>query len=331
MPDIITHYKLGAAVWARLAPKQRERLDRAIFDSATPGPDIWFSYRFWWPKGQAGKPARGDEMQHRQTGAFLLALAEQAREDGENRYALFSYLAGFLCHYALDRTTHPYIVYRSGEYDGTEATRVSRGAHMRLEHALDLRALRAWNSRTGARRVTRRILRLRRLPSSLRPGLDAAYAQVYGWPGAWADLNRGLADQRRFYLLTQDPTGLLDAILRRVDDGVGLRDYTAYPYFGKECPGVDVANEARAPWRHPCDPAILSRETFDDLYRRAAREAARMIAAVQTFFLDGDAARLAGVLGDASYETGFDWRDPRNEIAPLCDPLPLRQQNNRKG
>ena len=49
---------------------------------------------------------------------------------------LFSWLAGFFCHYALDSTAHPYIIYvTTAEYHYPRC-------HMSLEHELDMRQIR---------------------------------------------------------------------------------------------------------------------------------------------------------------------------------------------
>ena len=323
MPDIITHYRFGEKVLGLL--ESGCEIERGIFAHATAGPDVWFSYRFWKPSAQRGRPARGTEMQHEKTGDFLRALARETKQSPARR-ELFSYLAGFLCHYQLDQTAHPYIIYFTGLYDGTEATLPNRGNHMRLEHALDWRELRRWGKSLSDRPITRDILRLRALPESLRDGLNAAYERVYGWRNVWAELNRAIGDQRRFYALAQDPSGVLDAVLRRVDNGRSHRDLTAISYHGKACEGVDVENEAHRLWRHPCDGTIESRESFAELTDRAAQKAAAMIAAAWAFVKDANAPLPVGAFGDASYETGFDWRDPRNQAARICDPLPLAKR-----
>ncbi len=331
MPDIITHYRVGEAALALLPQETRRHIHRKLFAYATSGPDTWFSYRFYRTKAQEGKPARGNQMQQTYTGEFLMALAERARADAAARDELFSYLSGFFCHYCLDRAAHPYIIYRSGEYDGTEGPRANRGSHILLEHALDWRTLRAWGARMGLRPISLRILRLHRLPSVLREPLNAVYEQVYGWRDTYADLARALQDQRFFYFLIQDPTGLLNAIVGRLDNGVSKIAYFAMSYHGKQMAGLDVANEARLPWRSPYDADIVSTLSFDELTDQAAHDAAGMIAAAWAYLSDGNAAALSEVIGSASYATGFDWRDPRNERTPACEPLPLHQYLHTKG
>ena len=328
MPDIITHYRFGVSVTQRLVPELCASLRHELYDSATAGPDLWFSYRFWRPKAQQGKPERGNIMQHEHTGAFLSALLDASRQ-GEAKADFFSYLAGFLCHYCLDKAAHPYIIYRSGLYDGTEATLSCRGDHMRMEHALDLLAVKAWGLRPWQRPITRRILRLRAMPPDMRPELDAIYERVYGWSGAWNDLNLALRDQRLFYRLAEDPTGLLDAILRRVDNGASGRDLTSISYHGKEQPQLDIANEAKQPWQHPRDPRLISRESFAELSERAANETAELISLAWAYA--SGRTTTPPSFGNLSYETGFDCADPKNDASAQCDPLRFDKHQRTKG
>ena len=45
-----------------------------------------------------------------------------------------------------------------------------------------------------------------------------------------------------------------------------------------------------------------------------------MIEACRAYIYDGGTSP-AGVIGDRSYESGFDWRDPRNEAEPQYEPI----------
>ena len=82
------------------------------------------------PFSRGSDRTRGRMMHTTRPGAFLMALLRRVRPStcpGE----MFSYLAGFLCHYALDSSTHPYIIWF------TTKEQVFPRSHMSLEHALD--------------------------------------------------------------------------------------------------------------------------------------------------------------------------------------------------
>ena len=322
MPDLVTHFYFSQQVCGALAPQISSCLDTAIFHHAAAGPDVWFSCGFY-GGGHKALADRGNHMHETRTGDFLTALARQARASS-CRDGLFSYLAGFLCHYCLDCSTHPYIISQTGTYDGTPETLPYRGNHMRLERAVDCHIIRTRYGVAPSRfPINRRVLRLRRLPEELRWDLDAVYAGIYGWPEAWRDLNTAIADQRRFYALVQDPTGLVNRAAGWLDDGKSPYDYRVVSYHGRDLDEaqVDYLNRSQRLWRHPADTSLTSRSSFPQLFQQAEEEAARLVEASWRYIYRLEEGELLRLVGNRSYTTGFDCRDPRNG-GPFCfDPL----------
>ncbi len=319
MPDLVTHFYFAETVLAALPAQTAARIDPKLHGFTSAGPDVWFSIGF---TGGRYKPlaGRGGLMHRESTGDYLMALADEARR-GADKDALFSYLTGFLCHYCLDSRCHPYIMTVTGSYDGSDATLRYRGAHTRLERAIDSYVIRERYGYTPWRfPFLRRVLRLRALPETLRTGLDAAHERVFGWTGCFDALQRCVRDQRRFYALMKDPCGLLTALARRLDNGHGEYDLPGLTYYRKELAGLDFLNEQHRPWRHFRDPSIVSDASFFDLFELAKADCLTMIEACRTYVYDGGGSP-AGVIGDRSYESGFDWRDPRNEAAPQYEPI----------
>ena len=179
MPDLVTHIWFSERVAAVLPPEIRTKTEHLLFPYTAVGPDVWFPLGFY---GTKDKPlaARGGHMHENETGAFLTALTERCRSS-EARDLLFAYLAGYICHYTLDRTCHPYIVYRTGDYLGTPETLRYRGNHTRLERAIDVWIIREkYGSDPRRFNLNRRCLPLRRLPEELREDITAVYDAVYG-------------------------------------------------------------------------------------------------------------------------------------------------------
>lgn len=313
MPDIVTHYHFARRAREALAPEIRELLDGPILSYAALGPDPWYSLGFYGGKKKA-LTARGGQMQTQRTGAFLLALAEEARQ-AEDKAHLFSYLAGFLCHYCLDKTAHPYILCKTGDYDETRPeTLPYRGAHTRLERAIDSHIIRSQYHKTPWRfPIVRRVLALKKLPEDMRQSLNRAHESVYGWPDVFDDLNRCLRDQKIFYWLMQDPFGIMAKLTPLVDNGKSHQDYRTLPYYRKDIdPALcDYLNEKKAPWPHPCDESLVSQASFPELFEKALAEVVSLIS-LSFRYIRGEDVPLPQALGNASYETGFDCADPRN-------------------
>ena len=142
MPDVVIHAKFGREVRQALPDEIRSRLEDVPYTFALFGPDVWFMYQPW--KRREG---RGRRMHTTRPGAFLMALADRAASR-ESPDALFSYLAGFLCHYALDAAAHPYIIWKT-EFE----KKLPRG-HMSFEHSLDYRDLLRTSGWQGSHPVT---------------------------------------------------------------------------------------------------------------------------------------------------------------------------------
>lgn len=321
MPDLIAHYYFGETVLSALPGESAAPIDPKIFGFTCAGPDVWFSLGFL---GGDDKQyaVRGTIMQHEKCGDYLLALADEAKARPE-RDALFSYLAGFLCHYCLDSRCHPYIETVTGNYDGTEETRVYRGAHTRLERAIDSHILREKYGCTPWRfPFQKRVLRIKALPESLRAGLDAAHERVYGWQGCFDQLQRCVRDQRRFYALMKDPLGVLTPILRFADNGKSAHDLPGLTYYKKDIDGsrLDYLNRAHRPWHHFCDPSLESTDGFWDRFELAKTDCLAMIEACYAYVYQNGPSPAA-VIGDRCYETGFACNDPRNRAEQRYEPI----------
>lgn len=107
MPTTYTHYRFGRDVLRQLPEAIREQvvLYRDLYDIGLHGPDLLFYYKALKknPVNQIGfsmhdKPAREFFR------ASKLAM-DQTSEPGPS----LAYLFGFICHFALDCTCHPYI------------------------------------------------------------------------------------------------------------------------------------------------------------------------------------------------------------------------------
>lgn len=182
MPDIVMHTKFGADMIERLGLET----DREIFDFGLLGPDPYLFYRFYKPPFRNKVNSYSSVMHNERTGDFLLELAERSKED----LKVFSYLCGFLCHYALDSNTHNFI----NEKAGNKAS-----IHMAIEHRLDV--------------MTGKNIRIPPfLPESLRETVGGAITKIYGFPDAWEMLREGRRDMAPFYRIVSDKSGRLARI-----------------------------------------------------------------------------------------------------------------------
>lgn len=104
MPSFVTHYHFAETVALRCDEDIAHAIDAAptAYFWGAQGPDPLFYHAA--PFG--GKVAKlGSRLHHQDIAAVFAAMSAEAKSDP----AALSYLLGFVTHYCLDRTTHPYI------------------------------------------------------------------------------------------------------------------------------------------------------------------------------------------------------------------------------
>ena len=195
MPDIVLHTRFGAEVLRKVNFKVK----RDIYRFGLLGPDPFLFYRFYVPPFR-NKVNKYSSVMHREhTADFLVELARRSK----NNRKMFSYLCGFLCHYALDSTTHPYI---------NAKAKNSRVMHMAIEHRLDIMS--------GGN-----ILIPPFLPSSMKKDVGGAITKIYGWPDAWEKLRQGRLDMGPFYKIVSDKNGILARFAPIISKKLALVSY----------------------------------------------------------------------------------------------------------
>ena len=107
MPTTYAHYRFGQDVLERLPAERRQMLlaHRPLFDFGVHGPDLLFYYRPM-AKNHVNRKGSSD---HNRTGRDFFTEAIGVTAAAGDRDAAWTYLCGVLCHFALDRTCHPYV------------------------------------------------------------------------------------------------------------------------------------------------------------------------------------------------------------------------------
>lgn len=119
MPSTYAHYCFGKAVYRRLPQEIQEEIKAysPLYMTGLHGPDILFYYK---PLKSNAINRIGYGMHGRPADEFFKKAWMRARELPEGRGG-FAYLYGFICHFALDHSCHPYIEKKIKESGVTHA------------------------------------------------------------------------------------------------------------------------------------------------------------------------------------------------------------------
>ena len=222
MPDIVVHRSIAEKAFERLRPEIRGLIQPEIFRFAVMAPDLFFAYRFFVPRFRHGINQRAERIHHEQMAAFPVALAER----GERPEA-FSFLCGWLCHYAADSTLHPLVNALRGD---------CRYMHGAIEHKLEALEL----ARQGKQH--RDVMAL--FPDFPDiPEARQAMKQVFGWDDDYDRIS--YRHMKLQYWLYKDQHGLLNLLLGRTGGRLASLSYRNRLADGLDLsPFIELESEA---------------------------------------------------------------------------------------
>lgn len=228
MPDIVTHNAMGDKVLCQLPVRIVAEIDYSFFRFSVMGPDPFIFYRFITPHLRHGVNKRSHTMHRTKTADFLVELVRHSRSR-----EMFSFLSGFLCHFAMDSVSHPFI-YGLAEYQGP--------MHTAIEHRLDVMEL----ERQGRQR--RDLMKLFTAFPKL-PEVKQAMKAVYGWDDDCYEI--GYRYMKLFHWLVKDQHGLMNLVFRNFGNKPASLSYRNHladnldlsPFEALEKQAVDFGTE----------------------------------------------------------------------------------------
>lgn len=302
MPALLTHDYFGQDAIAHIGGTFFNRPDderltddlRDAFLLGNQGPDPFF-FTLFSPHIKRCKEF-GSLMHHAKISETIEEFRRLAFNDPEPQKSLvYAYLLGFICHFTLDSTMHPFVY--AQQYAicdaGVEGLDRSAGSvvHGQIEADLDAMMLyQREGSSVSTHDFTQNVLKIRESTLEL---LDASYQalarEVYGVKLPEHAFSRGVKDLRTTIKVLYSPQGSRRSTLGRVErifrkhslvQAISLR-----ADVGETC---DFDNREQGEWMHPFNGTFFS-ASFADLYQEALKLA---IEKVSHFVYDGAATDL---------------------------------------
>lgn len=301
MPNIITHYLFAESVKHEIKNQKtlaaiKEYPNEYIIGSN--GPDFFFFYHFFSQKAADVRFRNYGSVLHSShvNDFYQLAIEAMHKEnDPDVQEAMCSYIAGHLCHWALDSTAHPYIFYRTGDCKGYSAS-----LHHRFESMMDTMML---------KKLLDTDIRKFHFPSLTRSGLisDRVITNVYK-PIIKAvfndditqqDIRDALNDWEKLQRWLYDPKGLKIKIIKQYEK----IKHQPWLFSGNVVPvrideRYDILNENHSLWKYPADPTRESHESFMDLFEKACLLAGKCINVMD------NVNECLLILDDRTYDSG---------------------------
>ena len=305
MPDLVMHHYFGKKVFEKLDEEVREKIDNVnLYDFATAGPDPFFFVKFL--KGKENKKSLefGNYMHNNKTRDFFIELNKVSNSEPK----MFSYLAGFICHYALDVKAHPYVFHKTGLFKKDDPSSLKyRGLHTKLERAMDSYIIKeGYKKNPNKFKISQEVLTLKKLDKSLKNGFDTVYKNVFNTDDGFNHVNSSVIYQRKFYKFVYDPHGIKQKLLTKLDNGTSGLDLKVLSYYNKSITDIDIFNLGHKEWINPIDNTVVSTESFFDLFNSALEMAISLIKASYNYIFKKEKIDLNNYFLNLSYLHGLD-------------------------
>lgn len=272
MPAAIAHYLHGEKIWSELEKTgrvQKEKLIKDAFDWGKQGPDFLFCHRFFpWQKGESLQEL-GNRLHEEPPENTLRVLQQLWRE--QPGAAARSYILGFLCHYSLDRTCHPYIEFLSREMLEADPSQTEGIFHNEIESALDGILFR-WETRNLVTefRLPKTLPKNQEVQEAIASLYDALLRELWGLPGKGHQVLQAEKDARLVFRALDDRTSLKKQLMEKIEKK-GRRNISCHLRGMLEGGDWDYANVNHASWNDREGAAHT--EDFFQLFDQAVEDA----------------------------------------------------------
>jgi len=316
MPSSMTHGYFCEDVYAKVNKNVKNKLKNNInyFKVFGQGPDPYFFYDFHLSKKSKEVYKINKAMQHSKVNKHFVSLINYINEN--NYYSneqVMAYLYGQICHFVLDSTAHPYIIYSTGMYDeNNPKTYKYNGLHEEMEYYIDNYLIFQREKVLPKRfKVYRKLFNINEFNSNLKSCIDNVVFDVYGFENVGNIYYKSIIDMKKFYhVFNYDRYGIKKFVYSIMDIVCGDKCVKKKELSFNIDPNGKLfyLNNDKNIWNHPCDINEKYNLSFTELYVKAINKACIIINEVDDMIRNKnvDTKKIEELFGNLDYGTGKD-------------------------
>ena len=258
-----------------------------------------------------GKKIRMFQKQfHRnQTQEFFINLLKYIKESEKKDKDTLSFLYGFITHYALDSTIHPYIFYKTGYFDKSKPNSYKyNNIHTFMETFIDNDMIRRRYKTTPYKfNFSKFCFDIKPFSNNLNQTINYTFYNTFKIKNMDKIYYKSLK-QMNFFIkyFRQDKYGIKKNIYKFFDSFTSQRTFRleALSYHYPLNDRHNFLNLNNKMWRNPTTYDLTSTESFVDLYLKAIKISKILICASFDYLNDKD-IDLEKIFDNTSYVTGL--------------------------
>ncbi|KFZ26392.1 MAG: hypothetical protein KQ78_01333 [Candidatus Izimaplasma bacterium HR2] len=305
MADIYMHSRMAEDVIKNI----EYAFNKKIVSNAAQGPDPLY-YNFF-SKDHPEYRKYADAMHRKDTDLLLKIMTNYVKE---NLTAdSYSFLVGFICHYALDVKIHPYVYNHVGVYKKDDKrTHEWRGLHLKFERSIDAVLI---EEDTGIKprkmNLNTKYFPLRSPSPEIMKIWDHVLKEVYDKDNGGVMYSISTVEMRKnIKRFIKDKRGIKKLIFKFIDlinkkHDMFFQDMSMFNHIEK----YDFLNKEKHTWYHPVTNEEYNYSVME-LYDQAVTFATEMIDSVGQYVLEDEDIDLSKVFTNLSYNTGLNCDHP---------------------
>ena len=311
MPATITHAYFAQDVFEILPNKFKDKLDCSRLRMFGQSMDSLMFYNLF--SVMPGKKIRDfNSYFHRNDSQkFFINLLNCIKNDNfGDDIDVNSFLVGTICHFVLDSTLHPYIIYKTGMMDKTKSSTYKyNNIHEFMEVFLDNDMVkRREKSNPYKFNIAKFCFNTKPFSDNLNKVIDDTFSQTFNISNMSRIYLKSLKQMKNSLMLfRRDPNGIKKNIYKVVDTFTSKKTFRfeAVSYYYPLKDRHNFLNANHKLWRNPTTYNMTSNESFVDLYLKSIK-IAKVLCCAAFDYIDGKDIDLNKVFLNNSYVHGLD-------------------------
>lgn len=318
MPSSITHSFFSMDVYQKLNPNIKKLLQpyQEYLKTFGEGPDVLYFYRY----GRSGKAKKIRELAttaHRyDTRSFYINLITYIKTKHlEKNGEVLAFLYGYMTHYVLDSTMHPFV---NSFGASIKDKNLRKESHTEVERFFDGYMIEErLGMKTKDYKVFEDCFNIKTMSKELINTINNAYEKTYKIKNIGSIYLDSVKEIKLyFWLFRYDPYGIKKSFYR-ILDRITPKNFLKtkhFSYFIMIDKNHLYLNKNRTTWCHPKDKTLCFKSSFHDLYQEALKKAVWMIEEVAlVLYNKKDMDSLNHIFLNISYSTGLTCHSYRNK------------------
>ena len=259
----------------------------------------------------------GNYMHKNKTRDFFINMITYIKDNNlQNNYEIMSFLYGYIAHYCLDSTVHPYVTYKTGIFNKKKKETYKYNAkHSELESYIDAYMIKTKENILPNKFKIHKFCFNTKVSKELSKLIDYTFKKTYNFNNMSIYVKEGIKNMKISYrLLRYDPYKIKKKIYKAVDKILPKTIKKTSPIsFAYNINNKDTnyyLNLDHKKWTHPRYKEEIYTYSFIDLYNNALKQALDIIKKVNDILYNNKPiSNLNKIFLNISFASGKDCND----------------------